>query len=38
MMRPGGPGDGSPSIERLHELRLRALLHDLVNDLVVSQT
>ena len=33
MMRPGGPGDGSPSIERLHELRLRALLHDLVNDL-----
>ena len=33
MMRPGGPGDGSPRIERLHELRLRALLHDLVNDL-----
>ena len=33
MMRPGGPGDGSPSIESLHELRLRALLHDLVNDL-----
>ena len=33
MMRRGGQGDGSPSIESLHELRLRALLHDLVNDL-----
>ena len=33
MMRPGGPGDGSPSIESLHELRLRALLNDLVHDL-----
>ena len=33
MMRPGGPGDGSPSIESLRELRLRALLNDLVNDL-----
>ena len=33
MMRPGGQGDGYPSIESLHELRLRALLHDLVNDL-----
>ena len=33
MMRPGGPGDGAPSIESLHELRLRALLNDLVNDL-----
>ena len=33
MMRPGGPGDGTPSIESLRELRLRALLNDLVNDL-----
>ena len=33
MMRPGWPGDGSPSIESLRELRLRALLNDLVNDL-----
>ena len=33
MKRPGGPGDGTPSIESLRELRLRALLHDLVNDL-----
>ena len=33
MMRPGWPGDGSPSIESLRELRLRALLRDLVNDL-----
>ena len=33
MMRPGWPGDGTPSIESLHELRLRALLNDLVNDL-----
>ena len=30
---PGWPGDGFPSIESLHELRLRALLNDLVNDL-----
>ena len=34
MMRPGGPGDGAPSLESLRELRLRALLNDLVNDLV----
>ena len=33
MMRPGWPGDGSPSIESLRELRLRALLNDLVKDL-----
>ena len=33
MTGPGGPGDGSPSIESLRELRLRALLNDLVNDL-----
>ena len=33
MMRRGGPGDGSPSIESLHDLRLRALLNDLVHDL-----
>ena len=33
MMRPGWPGDGAPSIESLRELRLRALLNDLVNDL-----
>ena len=33
MMRPGWPGDGAPSIENLRELRLRALLNDLVNDL-----
>ena len=33
MTGPGGPGDGTPSIESLRELRLRALLHDLVNDL-----
>ena len=32
-MRPGGPGDGTPSLECLRELRLRALLRDLVNDL-----
>ena len=32
-MRPGGPGDGAPSLESLRELRLRALLNDLVNDL-----
>ena len=31
MMRPGGPGDGTPSIESLRELRLRALLRDLEN-------
>ena len=33
MMRPGWPGDGTPSIESPRELRLRALLNDLVNDL-----
>ena len=33
MMRPGWPGDGTPSIESLRELRLRALLNDLVRDL-----
>ncbi len=33
MTGPGWPGDGSPSIESLRELRLRALLNDLVNDL-----
>ena len=33
MMRPGWPGDGSPSLESLRELRLRALLNDLVKDL-----
>ncbi len=33
VMRPGWPGDGTPSIENLRELRLRALLNDLVNDL-----
>ena len=33
MMRRGGPGDGAPSIESLRELRLRALLNDLVHDL-----
>ena len=33
MMRPGWPGDGTPSIESLRELRLRALLNDLVKDL-----
>ena len=32
MTGPGWPGDGSPSIESLRELRLRALLNDLVND------
>ena len=32
MMGPGWPGDGTPSIENLRELRLRALLNDLVND------
>ena len=30
MMRPGWPGDGTPSLESLRELRLRALLNDLV--------
>ncbi len=29
----GGPGDGTPSVESLRELRLRALLNDLVNDM-----
>ena len=33
MMRPGWPGDGAPSVESLRELRLRALLNDLVNDM-----
>ena len=33
MMRPGWPGDGAPSLESLRELRLRALLRDLVNGL-----
>ena len=33
MMRPGWPGDGTPSLESLRELRLRALLNDLVNGL-----
>ncbi len=33
MMRRGGPGDGTPSLESLRELRLRALLNDLVRDL-----
>ena len=32
MMRPGWPGDGTPSLESLRELRLRALLNDLVKD------
>ena len=32
MMGPGWPGDGTPSIENLRDLRLRALLNDLVND------
>ena len=33
MMRRGGPGHGAPSLESLRELRLRALLNDLVHDL-----
>ena len=33
MMRPGWPRDGTPSLESLRELRLRALLNDLVKDL-----
>ena len=33
MMRPGWPEDGTPSAESLRELRLRALLNDLVKDL-----
>ena len=33
MMRPDEPGDGSPSLESLHQVRLRALLNDLVHDL-----
>ena len=33
MMRPGWPGDGAPSLESLRELRLQALLNDLVKDL-----
>ena len=30
---PGGPGDDFPSIEDLRQLQLRAVLHDLVNNL-----
>ena len=33
MVRPGGPGDGAPCLESLRELRLRAMLNDLVHDL-----
>ena len=33
MMPPGWPEDGTPSVESLRELRLRALLNDLVKDL-----
>ena len=33
MQRHGEPGDGTPSLESLRELRLRALLNDLVNGL-----
>ena len=33
MMRPGWPADGTPSVGSLRELRLRALLNDLVHDL-----
>ena len=33
MMRPEEPGDGVPSLESLHQVRLRALLNDLVHDL-----
>lgn len=33
MMRPDETGDGSPSLESLHQVRLRALLNDLVHDL-----
>ena len=33
MVRPGWPGDGTPSIESLRELRLRALFNDLVKDM-----
>ena len=33
MMRPGWPADGTPSVESLRELRLRALLNDLVKDM-----
>ena len=33
MMRPGWPEDGTPSVENLRDLRLRALLNDLVHDL-----
>ena len=32
-MRPGWPGDGTPSVESLREVRLRAFLNDLVNDM-----
>jgi len=33
MTRPDEPEDGSPSLESLHQVRLRALLNDLVHDL-----
>ena len=33
MMRPGWPGDGTPSLNSLRELRLRALPNDLVKGL-----
>ena len=33
MTGPGGQGDGTPSVESLRELQLRALLNDLVHDL-----
>ena len=33
MTGPGGPGDGTSSIESLRELQLRALLNDLVKDM-----
>ncbi|MDE2842773.1 MAG: hypothetical protein OXN21_05250 [Chloroflexota bacterium] len=33
MTRSGGPADGTPSLESLRQLRLQALLNDLVHDL-----
>ena len=33
MTRPDEPGDGAPSLESLHQVRLRALLNDLVHEL-----
>ena len=33
MMRPGWPGDVTPSLESLREFRVRKLLNDLVKDL-----